>query len=166
MTSIDFKLLLLQHNDALRGFAYNLTRDREDALDLVQETFLKALNYKDSFSEKSNFKAWLLTIMKNTFINAYNRSRMGKNIINELIYTRTTHYNNTETTANVADINNAINKLKDEYRTPLLRFTEGFKYNEIAEELHLPIGTVKSRIFTARTKVSVILKENTKTFNI
>lgn len=81
MTAIDFKTMLLQHNDVLKGFAYNLTRDRDDAQDLVQDTFLKALNYKDSFSEKSNFKAWLLTIMKNTFINAYNRGIKGKRIM-------------------------------------------------------------------------------------
>jgi len=162
MTSIDFKILLLQHNDALKGFAYNLTRDRDDALDLVQETFLKALNYKDSFSEQSNFKAWLLTIMKNTFINAYHRSINGNNIMTELINTRTAYYNNVETIVTVADINDAINKLKDEYRMPLLRFVEGFKYNEIAEELNLPIGTVKSRIFTARTKMSGFLRKNTK----
>jgi len=153
MSSVDFKMLLLQHNDALRVFAYNLTRDKNDALDLVQETFLKALNYKDSFVERSNFKAWLLTIMKNTFINAYHRSINGNSIMAELINTRTAYYNNVETTVTVADINKAINKLKDEYRMPLLRFIEGFKYNEIADEFHLPIGTVKSRIFTARTKM-------------
>jgi RNA polymerase sigma-70 factor (ECF subfamily) len=162
MTSIDFKTMLLQHNDALRGFAYNLTRDRDDALDLVQDTFLKALNYKDSFSEKSNFKAWLLTIMKNTFINAYNRSIKGRSIMTEIINTQTIHYNNAETTSSVADINKAINKLKDEYKIPLLRFIEGFKYNEIADELHLPIGTVKSRIFTARAKVSGVIAGNHK----
>ena len=100
--------------------------------------------------------------MKNTFINAYNRGIKGRSIMTEIINTQTIHYNNAETISSVADINKAINKLKDEYKIPLLRFIEGFKYNEIADELHLPIGTVKSRIFTARAKVSGVIAGNHK----
>jgi RNA polymerase sigma factor (sigma-70 family) len=159
MTTREFNSRLVEHNDSLRGFAYNLTRNTDDALDLIQETFLKALLYKDSFTNQSNFKAWLMTIMKNTFINAYNRSIKGNRIVEEITALSSNSHNNTEIIINTKELNKAINALKDDYKIPMQRFIDGFKYHEIADELKLPIGTIKSRIFTARGKIANTLNE-------
>lgn len=159
MTTIEFNSLLIQQKDILKGFALNLTRNKEDALDLVQETILKALTYRDKFANKTNFKAWLMTIMKNTFINSYRRNVMGTNIKGEIKITTSKSYNQIDSYINTKDLKIAIDKLKDEYKIPFERFVEGFKYHEIAEELQLPIGTVKSRIFIARNKLASYLKE-------
>lgn len=159
MTTIEFNTQLIQQKDVLKGFALNLTRNREDALDLVQETILKALTYRDKFANKTNFKAWLMTIMKNTFINSYRRNVMGTNIKSEIKITTPKYHNQIESYINSKDLQLAIDSLKDEYKIPLERFIEGFKYHEIAEELVLPIGTVKSRIFIARNKLATHLKE-------
>ena len=74
MTAIEFQHKLLNLESSLERFAYSLTINREDAKDLVQETFLKALIYRDKFVHNDNFKAWTYTIMKNTFINNYRRN--------------------------------------------------------------------------------------------
>ena len=76
MTAIEFNQQLISFQNPLKYFALKLTSDNEDAEDLLQETFLKALKYKDKFQEATNLKAWLYTIMKNTFINNYRRSRV------------------------------------------------------------------------------------------
>lgn len=166
METMDFNNRLLEYKEALKGFAYNLTRDSEDALDLLQETYLKALTYKDSFATQTNFKAWLMTIMKNTFINSYNRNLKGIAVMNDVRYQSDWHYNNSEVKLGVSELYNAINKLKEDYKLPLLRFIEGFKYEEIAEEFKIPIGTVKSRIFMARTKVAEFFKGKSVRTNV
>ena len=80
----------------------------------------------------------------------------------EISFTNNGYYNNTEINMHTKELKNAINLLKDEYKIPMERFIDGFKYHEIADELKLPIGTIKSRIFTARGKISNHLKENIK----
>ena len=79
MTAIEFQYKLISLQESLMRFAYTLTADMDDAKDLLQETFLKALTYCDKFVHNDNFKAWTYTIMKNTFINNYRRSVRYKN---------------------------------------------------------------------------------------
>ena len=81
MTAIEFNNQLLSFQNPLKYFALKLTADNEDAEDLLQETFLKALKYKNKFEDKTNLKAWLYTIMKNTFINNYRRAVRKRTII-------------------------------------------------------------------------------------
>lgn len=165
MTAIEFNQQLVNQRTPLKNFAYSLTLNSEEAQDLVQETFLKALKYRDKFVDATNLKAWLYTIMKNTFINTYRRSIKTRQII-----TQTDDISNVkqlngssapdaESQINVKNIHKAINALEDEYKVPFTRYFDGFKYKEIAEELDLPIGTVKSRIFLARKKLMTDLKE-------
>ena len=165
MTQLQFQTALLEQQDRLLYYAKSLTSDTDKAQDLLQETFLKALTYSDKFTHNTNFKAWIYTIMKNTFINDYRRSMNTKNTFeianNEfnLKIDKDKGYPSPESIYNSKEIIKCINALEDEYKTPFNLFLEGFKYKEIAEELNLPLGTIKSRIFFTRKKLEKSLKE-------
>lgn len=165
MTAIEFNTALVAQQQGLKNFALSLTSDREEAQDLLQDTFMKALLYKDKFVQSTNLKAWLYMIMKNTFINAYRRSVKTREImsrskdVSSLGISKNNQKNTAEAAIEHKEINHAIDTLEDEYKVPFKRFYDGFKYKEIAEELDLPIGTVKSRIFIARKKLMEELKD-------
>ena len=165
MTAIEFNKQLLSHQNPLKYFALKLTADNEDAEDLLQETFLKALKYKDKFQEKTNLKAWLYTIMKNTFINNYRRAVRKRTIIDNTAddffvnSTKTHSPISPESEYNYKEITKTVDLLNDECRIPFKMHNEGYKYKEIADELNMPIGTVKSRIFLARKKLTTALKD-------
>lgn len=140
----------------LKTFAYSLTRDREDANDLYQETAYRAMNNREKFRPGTNFKAWLFTIMKNIFINNYRRKVKSNTIFDS---TDNMYYLNSgsvvidnkgESKIFMDDLQEMIANLEDNIRIPFLKHFEGFKYQEIATELDLPLGTIKSRIFFAR----------------
>jgi len=156
---------LLTYQNPLKYFALKLTADNEDAEDLLQETFLKALKYKDKFQEKTNLKAWLYTIMKNTFINNYRRKVKRKTIMDNtdddyfVNSTKQSSPISPESEYNYKEITKTVNALNDECRIPFQMHNEGYKYKEIADELEMPIGTVKSRIFLARKKLTEALKD-------
>ncbi len=165
MTTKEFNTNLVKLKDGLEYYAYSLTNNREDAHDLVQDTFLKALIYKDKFEENTNLKAWAYTIMRNTFINNYRRAIKSGTIIDK---TEDAYYLNTasksiygmpEAEINVKELTKAINDISDEQRIPFEMQHQGYKYKEIAEELNLSIGTVKSRIFFCRKKLINRLQE-------
>ncbi|MDR2009108.1 MAG: sigma-70 family RNA polymerase sigma factor [Bacteroidales bacterium] len=155
MNTQEFNTKLLSFEDSLNYFALSLTRDTEDAKDLVQETFLKAIQYQDKYTADNNIKAWLFTILRNTYLNQVTKLS-SKNTVNdetedEYILKNTMFDNeNAETTINTQNIRETISELDEEYRIPFQMFVDGYKYKEIAEEINLPIGTVKSRIFFAR----------------
>jgi RNA polymerase sigma-70 factor, ECF subfamily len=168
MTAIEFNQQLVNQKISLKNFAYSLTLNSEEAQDLVQETFLKALRYREKFADATNLKAWLYTIMKNTFINSYRRSIKTRQIItqtDDLSLVKPLEGSNTpsaESQLNFKHITNAVESLEEEYKIPFIRYNDGYKYKEIADELDLPIGTVKSRIFLARKKLMADLKEFSK----
>ena len=159
MTAFEFNSQIISLKDTFQYFAYSLTSNQEDANDLVQETFLKALKNKDKFDPATNIKAWLYTIMRNTFINQYRRqskiSRVfeSKENPNGLGKIKDTNFISAESELNTAEILRAIEELEDEFRVPFMMHFEGYKYKEIADELELSIGTVKSRIFFCRQKL-------------
>lgn len=165
MTAIEFNKQLLSYHNPLKYFALKLTADNEDAEDLLQETYLKALKYKDKFQEQTNLKAWLYTIMKNTFINNYRRAVRKRTIIDTtsddffLNSTKKQSPISPESEYNFKEITQTIDQLNDECKIPFKMHNEGYKYKEIADELKMPIGTVKSRIFLARKKLSSALKD-------
>ncbi len=165
MTQIQFNNALLGLSDKLHYYALSLTSDNEKAEDLLQETFLKALTYRDKFTQNTNFKAWIYTIMKNTFINDYRRNVKTKNTFDgnnndfHLVITKDKVYPAPDSFYSSKEINKSINALEDEYRVPFTMFLDGYKYKEIAEELDLPLGTVKSRIFFTRKKLEKALSE-------
>ena len=164
MTTIEFKSRLVSMEGNLRNYARTLTRNEEDANDLVQETFLKVLENQEKFDTDTNLKAWTYTIMKNTFINAYRRSKRS----NELVDTSEEVYLNNlnapdeaekpDNALRAGEIRSAIKKLSPEHRESFQLFNDGYKYKEIADMLGLSIGTVKSRIFFGRKRLMDDLK--------
>lgn len=132
---------------------------------MLQETMLKALTYRKKFTPNTNFKAWVYTIMKNTFINNYRRSVKSNQIMDrntELQYVKAPQYSgfsSPESVYAVHDMEEGIQTLEQEYRVPFEMHNKGYKYKEIAEHLNIPIGTVKSRIFLARQKLGKLLED-------
>ena len=165
MTAFEFNHQLLKYQNALGYFAKSLTSNNEEAKDLLQDTLLKAMTYKDKFVEKTNLKAWLYTIMKNTFINNYRRKARANTIMDDtrelyfLNIPQDSGFNSPEASYDIKEIETKISALEDEYKVPFQRYNQGFKYKEIADDLNLPIGTVKSRIFMARKKLMDSLKD-------
>jgi RNA polymerase sigma factor (sigma-70 family) len=165
MTAHEFNTSLIGMKPNLQRFAMSLTSDRDDALDLVQDTYLKAITYKDKFVDYTNLKAWVFTIMKNTFINNYRRNVKENTLIDgtqDLFYINMPHdkgFASPESTYSEAEIEKAIDSLPDEFKIPFRMHVDGFKYKEIADELNLKIGTVKSRIFFTRQKLMNLLKD-------
>lgn len=164
MTALEFSYTIDRLSGSLKPFALRLTRDMEDANDLMQETILKAFSNRDKYAEGTNLKAWMYTIMKNTFITNYQRMLRKNTFIDS---TNNLHYiNSTSSTIEnsahgkfaMKDINNAIEKLNDAYKVPFMMHFKGFKYHEIAENLNIPIGTVKNRIHIARKELKSKLK--------
>lgn len=165
MTQVQFNTALLSLSTKLHYYALSLTSDTERANDLLQETFLKALTYRDKFTQNTNFKAWIYTIMKNTFINDYRRNIKTKNTFDgtnndfHLLFSKDKVYPAPDSFYSTKEINKSINALEDEYKVPFTMFLDGYKYKEIAEQLELPLGTVKSRIFFTRKKLEKSLHE-------
>jgi RNA polymerase sigma factor (sigma-70 family) len=163
MTQVQFNNALLGLRDKLHYYALSLTSNPERADDLLQETFLKALTYRDKFAQNTNFKAWMYTIMKNTFINDYRRNVKTKNTFDasnnefHLLFSKDKVYPSPDSFYSSKEILKSINALEDEYKVPFNMFLEGYKYKEIAENLKLPLGTVKSRIFFTRKKLGKTL---------
>lgn len=163
MTALEFNTQIQSLSKFLRPFAMKLTRNAEDADDLIQETLLKALSNREKFMEGTNLKAWLYTIMKNTFITDYHRNVKRNTFIDStenLHYLNsgsTRVYNDAESTFISKNIEEAMVKIKDEYRQPFMMYFTGFKYHEIADMLRIPIGTVKNRIHIARKELKTML---------
>jgi len=160
---IENELLGLQSH--MRNFAYSLTLDRDKAEDLMQDTSLKVLDNQEKFSENVNFKGWVFTIMRNIFINNYRKVVRNQTIIDKtddlhlLNLPQNSGFDSPESSYVVGEISNSINVFPEEYRIPFTMHIQGFKYDEIAERMNLPIGTVKSRIFWARKRLQEELKD-------
>ena len=168
MTSFEFNASLIGMKSNMQRFALRLTSDRDTALDLVQDTYLRAITYRDKFVDYTNLKAWLFTIMKNTFINNYRRNKKENTIIDG---TQDLYYINQpldkgfispESVFSEFEIMKAIDSFDPEFKTPFRMHIEGYKYKEIADKLGLKIGTVKSRIFFTRQKLMLMLTDYIK----
>lgn len=159
MNSFEYQTNLISLQPNLLNFAYKLTSNRDDAYDLLQETTLKVLDNEDKFSENTNFKSWVFTIMRNIFINNYRRTVRASIVTDtseHLHLFSCSHDSQSATPENsfgVHEIANEIKTLGDEYRIPFTLLVAGYKYNEIATKLNLNVGTIKSRIFNARKKL-------------
>ena len=151
------KLLEIQKN--MLSFAYALTMNRDEAYDLMQDTTLKVLDNSEKYTETDNFKSWVFTIMRNLFINNYRRA-MRHGVVADYseegyLINATAEYSQDtpEDTISVNEIMGILSTFPDEYRIPFSMHLSGYKYNEIAKEMGLPVGTVKSRIFFARKRL-------------
>ena len=159
--------------DSMYNFAYRLTFDEDDAKDLVQETYLKAFRFIDSFQRGTNAKAWLFRILKNSFINDFRKkSKQPAKVDYQEVET---YYNSDDVDASITtdlrveavqdmigdEISNALNSLAVDFRTVIILCDlEGFTYEEMAKILDIPIGTVRSRLHRARN----LLKEKLKSY--
>ncbi len=164
----------MPHIDSMYNFAFRLTNDEDDANDLVQDTYLKAFRFINSFQKGTNAKAWLFRILKNSFINDYRKKSKEPSKVD---------YQEVETVYNSADepsydgtvdlrtesvqeligdeVANALNGLPVDFRTVLILCDiEGFTYEEMAKILDIPIGTVRSRLHRARN----LLKEKLRSY--
>ncbi|MDE6074773.1 MAG: sigma-70 family RNA polymerase sigma factor [Muribaculaceae bacterium] len=165
MSSSNFQTKLLGIQSNLLNFAYMLTSNRDDAYDLLQDTTLKVLDNEDKYVENTNFKGWVFTIMRNIFINNYRKVVRSATVIDQtedlyhLNLPQESGFETPEGSIAAKEITDAINSFSDEYRIPFSMHVAGYKYNEIAEKMNLPRGTVKSRIFFARQRLQVMLKD-------
>ncbi|MCM1293057.1 MAG: RNA polymerase sigma factor [Bacteroides sp.] len=156
-TTFTNRLMGLQAN--MLNFAYMLTSNRDDAYDLLQDTTMKVLNNREKYVENTNFKGWVFTIMRNIFINNYRRVVRSATIIDQtedyyhLNLSQDSGLESPEGSYAATEITSAISEFPDKYRIPFSMHVQGFKYNEIAEKMSLPIGTIKSRIFFARQQL-------------
>lgn len=163
-TTERFESTALSHLDFLYGMAMKITRNEDDARDLVQETVLRAFRFFDKFEEGTNCKAWLYRILKNTYINHYRRARRRPNELAlesyedlpeaqmeqqglEQMDPEASFFNSLLK----EDVRRAYESLPQEYREVLaLAVGEGFSYKEVASMVGCPIGTVMSRLHRAR----------------
>ncbi|MEE9437790.1 MAG: RNA polymerase sigma factor [Saprospiraceae bacterium] len=166
MSTIEFDSKFNFLTTALNSFAYNLTKNREDAKDLYQETAFRAMKNKEKFKTGTNFKAWTFTIMKNIFINNY-RKKMKRNTIidtteNQFFLNSGSAVVNNDAGKNILmkELKKMINALDESIKTPFMKHYAGYKYQEIADELELPLGTVKSRIFFARKALKSMIQNH------
>lgn len=160
MTTFEFESSINNAKPVLHPLALQLTRDVEDAKDLLQVTFMKAWANQHRFNPGTNIRAWLYTIMKNTFLSDYHRKKRRQTYVDltdnqYFINSTSMERNGTEADAgvNIDDIYDAIDNLPAAYKAPFKSFIEGYKYEEISENLGLPLGTVKNRIFLARKEL-------------
>jgi RNA polymerase sigma-70 factor, ECF subfamily len=160
---LEFEATMVPHMDQLHSYAHYLTGDKEQASDLLQETFLKAFRFFDKFEQGTNARAWLYRIMRNTYINDYRRVKRTpehvqfdeqisayqmlpgnpaqSNDLREIIENRMFD----------DDIAGAIASLPEKFKSVVvLRDIEDLPYEEIAEALEIPVGTVRSRLHRAR----------------
>ena len=158
MTSSEYSKQLDQIESLLFGFAMKLTRNRENAKDLMQETLLRSYKNKERFQEGTNFKAWLTTIMYNSYVNGYRKKKTRNKVVKPIEdFTYMVENKSTEGDAHsiimAKELRKMVNRLTDDFKVPFQMFVDGYHYDEIAEQVQLPMGTVKSRIFYARKKL-------------
>jgi len=149
----------------MMNFALMLTANRDDAQDLLQDTTLKVLDNQEKFVDNINFKGWVLTVMRNIFINNYHKVVRAQSVLDQGVdlynidVINDSGFDSPDGAFQLKEITKAVNSLNDDLKIPFTMFLSGYKYNEIAEKLGVPLGTVKSRIFFARQELQKILKD-------
>lgn len=163
MSTLEFNHLVTLHSSHLKGFAIHFTKNTEDAEDLIQDTLFKALRYKDHFQDGTNFKGWLYTIMRNIFINGYKRKKLQQQVSQaaqqDFIMNSIPSEDAVNGGMDYQEMTKSIANLPQEYKKPFQMYLDGYHYDEIAQNMEIPIGTVKSRIFHARQKLMQTLKD-------
>lgn len=163
MTTTEFNKQLAALNSRLFLNALRLSGNKENAKDLMQETVMRAFSRRDKFKEGTNFKAWTFTIMKNCFINDFRKRRNWRKVVfsiddNMQIVMDQPVGNLTDAVVMMKELRNILDELSEANRIPFELHFDGFGYLEIAEQLDIPLGTVKSRIFFARKKLRSMIQ--------
>lgn len=165
MNALQFQKKLLSMQENMMNFALMLTANRDDAQDLMQDTTLKVLDNQEKFVDNINFKGWVLTVMRNIFINNYHKIVRTQTVVDQSVdlynldVTNDSGFDSPDGAFQIKEITKAINALNEELKVPFSMFLSGYKYNEISDKLGVPLGTVKSRIFFARQELQRVLKD-------
>lgn len=156
MTHQEFNSELINKRSILFAFALKLTKNYQDAQDLFQDGTTRAFRYCSHFEMGTNFRAWMSMIIRNTFISDF-RAKKRKSLVKESFENtlfnsknRNALDNQGETNMRIQDIYTILDQLDEKYAIPFTMHFQGYQYKEIGEKLGLPIGTVKSRLYTAR----------------
>lgn len=164
MDQKNFSQVADYYKPSLLAHAFKLTSDEEDAKDLLQDTLIKAVRSCGKFAEGTNIRGWLYVIMKNTFYNNCSKLKRRRTILEgEEDFSFQKHLNGSvtnlsETKLVMEDIQKAMDSIRTDYRIPFQRYFEGYSYDEIASELDIPLGTVKTHIFKARHELKKYLR--------
>ncbi|TXF91018.1 RNA polymerase sigma factor [Neolewinella aurantiaca] len=146
------------------GLAISLTKDKTVALDLVQEAYYLANKRHQTFEEGSNLRRWIKTIVYNTFVSDYRKEKRRREMmkdqppVNSWI-DRSIINNPAESNMSAQDLARIVEDVPDMYRQCFLRYVNGMSYLQIANSMNMPIGTVKSRVFTARQMLKLRLEK-------
>ena len=164
MSSLEFQQQFSNIYEKSFAFALKLTRNENDAKDLMQETALKVFSNIDKLQPNSNFGAWVSTIIKNNFINNY-RKKIKRNLVERPFDEMETYLNKTVkndglTNVELSELQVVIDSIGKAFSEPFILAYQGYRYQEIAEKLSVSIGTVKSRIFFARKKIKAAMLKN------
>lgn len=164
--------LIILYKDAVQGVIYRMVRNKQEAEDLTQEAFIKAYNSINSFNEEYAFSTWLFKIATNNCIDYFRKRKLKTQSMDQTVRYKDDEirqeYPDTEGRADkellasekTRLIKKAIDDLPEKYKTAIiLRHTEEKSYEEIAEILDLPLGTIKARIFRAREMLKKSLKD-------
>jgi RNA polymerase sigma-70 factor (ECF subfamily) len=160
MKSTEFESQLAELQPQLYQLTKKFTRSREDSCDLLQETLAKAWRRRSDFRENKNLMGWLYIIMRNTFINQYRKSMQTKNMfVTDFRFKQLDDRwkVKSDEATHIQEVWKSINSINPELRNPFKMHLSGYKYEEIAKELSIPIGTVKSRIFLIRQELRRLL---------
>lgn len=150
----EFEEQVLEHIDSLYNLAIRMTQNKQDAEDLVQEAVLRAYRFFHNFERRTNFKAWIMTILRNIYINQY-RKRIKEPMKVEFEevedFISFPEISGAQEEIFSETVKSSIDKLPEELRiTITLFYVDGFSYKEIAKVMDCPVGTVMSRLYTAR----------------
>ena len=155
MHKFDFYGRLSEANDLLQRYAYYLTDDTNYIDDIVQDTILKAIDNKEKFRRDDNFNGWLSSIMHNTYLNTITREQRYVNISTYDCYEQEYH----DSIFEYKELLGIVATLPSHLYTPFEMYASGYKYCEIADIMHIPIGTVKTRIHLARKALKEVLEK-------
>lgn len=160
MTALDFQNELCSLQRDLNLWALKFTRNSEDAKDLTQEVMVKALSNQEKFNPGTNFKSWLYTILRNTFLNQQYKAKRYVSNGDDIVFSDRSNYGSYEmSSVETQEIEGRIAALNVEVKQPFIMTMDGYSYQEISEEMDIPMGTVKSRIFKARKTLMEDLQE-------
>jgi RNA polymerase sigma-70 factor (ECF subfamily) len=162
MSTAELSSLLVSQSYSLHPFAVSLTQDKDTARDLCQDTIYRALKNIDKYQIGTNIKSWLYTIMRNIFINDYRKKKRQPVISGDetmVHHSAPASYDTYDLLAK-KELDQVIYHLPPVFRTSFLLYVEGYKYHEIADMLHEPLGTIKSRIHFARKVLKKQIQQN------
>lgn len=161
MSTHEFNEQLVRFQQGLYHYALSLTHDPERARDLVQDSYLKALSNREKFTHGTDIKGWLTTITRNQFINGYRRQRLSRVLEGDMERPAVAKASGPDTDPiarmDARRAKDYLDRMRPMFSEPFKLFQDGFRYQEIADKVGVPLGTVKSRIHQARQQLMAVM---------